>query len=87
MKPRETIRPFDAFLAARGLKLEAVIVGGAALVLLGAITRETRDCDVMVPDLPRDNLGAAHAFAAEVRGTGVPLQDDWLNNGPAGHGV
>lgn len=83
MRPQETIQAFDVFLAARGLKLEAVVVGGAALALLGVITRETRDCDVMVPELPAEVLDAARAFAAEVRGRGEVLRDDWLNNGPA----
>ncbi|MBI1944508.1 MAG: hypothetical protein HYS27_02360 [Deltaproteobacteria bacterium] len=83
MRPQETIQAFDVFLAARGLKLDAVVVGGAALALLGVITRETRDCDVMVPELPAQILDAARAFAAEVRGRGDVLRDDWLNNGPA----
>jgi hypothetical protein len=83
MRPKETIQAFDAFLIARGLKLEAVVLGGAALALLGVIARETRDCDVMVPQLPAEVLAAARAFAAEVRGRGEVLSDDWLNNGPA----
>lgn len=82
MRPRETIQAFDAFLAARGLELEAVVVGGAALALLGVITRETRDCDVMAPELSAEILDAARAFAVDVRGQGEVLRDDWLNNGP-----
>lgn len=83
MRPQGTIQAFDVFLTARGLKLEAVVVGGAALALLGVITRETRDCDVMVPHLPAEIVEAARAFAAEVRGKDEVLRDDWLNNGPA----
>ena len=83
MRPQETTQAYDAFLAARALKLEAVVIGGAALALLGVITRETRDCDVMVPELAPEILDAARAFAAEVRTKGEVLRDDWLNNGPA----
>ena len=82
MKPRETIDQFDLFLARQGLSLSAVIIGGAALSLLGVISRETRDCDVLYPQLPDAILQAQAAFAADMRGRGIPLQDDWLNNNP-----
>ena len=39
MRPVELIPLFDAFLAERGLKLEAVVAGGTALALLGIIQR------------------------------------------------
>ncbi|RJO68775.1 MAG: hypothetical protein C4523_06865 [Myxococcales bacterium] len=82
MKPRETIEQFDLFLARQGLSLSAVIIGGAALSLLGIISRETRDCDVLHPQLPDEIIKAQANFAAEMRGRGIPLQDDWLNNNP-----
>ena len=41
MDPRSTLTAFDRYLADRGLTLEAVVVGGAALNLLGVITRQT----------------------------------------------
>jgi hypothetical protein len=56
VKPRETISAFDSFLASRRLSLDAVIVGGAALGLLGITSRQTRDCDVLAPDLPESIL-------------------------------
>jgi hypothetical protein len=83
MKPTETLARFDGFLATERLRLEAVVVGGAALGLLGIITRETRDCDVVEPSLPPELLDAAHRFAAESRSRGEVLKDDWLNNGPS----
>jgi len=83
MRPRETISAFDSFLASRGLSLEAVIVGGAALGLLGVTSRQTRDCDVLVPDLPEEVLAAARAFASNSRSKGEMLSDEWLNNGPS----
>ncbi len=43
----ETITGFDAFLLERGMALEAVVIGGAALNLLGVVSRRTKDCDVL----------------------------------------
>lgn len=80
MKPLETIREFDRFLQARGLKLEAIVIGGAALNLLGVISRETRDCDVLYPTLEADIVGAAREFAATRE---EHLQPDWLNDKPS----
>ncbi len=74
---------FDQYLAKRHLQFEAVAIGGAALNLLGVVSRLTKDCDILYPEIPRDIAEAARAFAAEVRDRGDTLQDDWLNNGPA----
>jgi len=82
MLPIETLTRFDEYLAERGLRLEAVVIGGAALALLGVVSRPTRDCDILHPDLPADIKAAARAFAHGVRASGEPLDDDWLNNGP-----
>ncbi len=86
MKPSEIIPRFDSFLAEQGLALEAIATGGAALALLGIIGRETRDCDLIEPDLSSTLREASRAFAAEVRKQGGILRDDWLNNGPASLG-
>jgi hypothetical protein len=83
MNPRDIVEGFDAYLAERSLTLEAVIIGGAALNLLGIISRATKDCDVLAPPLPAVIIEAAQAFAAEKRAHGQALEDDWLNNGPA----
>ena len=82
MLPRPTIEAFDAWLAARSLRLDAIVVGGAALALLGVINRPTRDFDILHPELPKDVADAAQRFAAHSRRAGVELGDDWLNNGP-----
>ena len=74
---------FDQYLAKRHLQFEAVAIGGAALNLLGVVSRLTMDCDILYPEIPRDIAEAARAFAAEVRDRGDTLQEDWLNNGPA----
>lgn len=83
MRPSAIITEFDAFLTARRLRLEAIVIGGAALGLLGVIARQTKDCDILHPELPAGIVAASRAFANEVRKRGEALQDDWLNNGPA----
>lgn len=61
MHPAQLLPPFDAFLAARGLQLEAIIAGGAALALLGIAQRETRDFDLIEPSLSEALLEASRA--------------------------
>lgn len=82
MLPRATIEAFDAHLASLDLRLEAVVLGGSALALLGVTSRQTRDFDIIDPELPPTILDAARTFAREQRERGVDLLDDWLNNGP-----
>jgi hypothetical protein len=79
---RSTIEAFDRYLADRGLRLDAVVIGGSALALLEVIARETRDFDILAPALDRSVADAARDFAAAQRSLGVPLMADWLNNGP-----
>jgi hypothetical protein len=83
MLPRQTLEHFDDFLEARGLRLDAIIVGGSALVLIGIIDRPTRDVDVLSPDLAPSITDASRAFALEMRSRGIELGDAWLNNGPS----
>jgi len=83
VRPFDTLTRFDVFLTARGLGLDAIVVGGTALALLGVVTRETRDCDVIHPELSGDVQDAAKAFAQQESQKGEPLSADWLNNGPA----
>jgi hypothetical protein len=73
--PTEIIPAFDAYLAARGLTFEAVVIGGSALNLLGVLQRPTEDCDVLDPDIPPAVLAAAQAFAVE-----RDLDAGWLNS-------
>jgi hypothetical protein len=82
MLPRPTLVAFDAWLVARSLRLDAVVVGGSALALLGVVDRPTRDVDILHPELSEEVLRAARAFAVHLRGEGVDLGDEWLNNGP-----
>ena len=83
MLPRPTLEAFDAWLSARGLQLEATVVGGTALVLLGVTERQTRDVDILAPALTPSIREAARDFAQSLRAGGQELADDWLNNGPS----
>jgi hypothetical protein len=83
MRPVETLAAFDRYLAKRSLRFEGIVIGGAALNLLGIVSRTTRDCDILHPALPDEILAAAQAFAADRRREGETLADNWLNNGPA----
>ena len=84
MDTQTTIPAFDAWLAARGLRFEAIVVGGAALNMLGVVQRETKDCDVIVPMIPEVIRQAAAEFAEhQSRQEGPGLAVEWINNGPA----
>ena len=82
MLPRPTIEAFDVWLQDRALRFEAIVVGGSALALLGVTDRQTRDVDILHPELPDEIAQVARDFAAHLRSAGVGLADDWLNNGP-----
>ncbi len=82
MLPQPTIEAFDTWLSNEGIRFDAIVVGGSALALMGAIERQTRDFDIMDPILPSEVLHAARDFALHLRTKGVDLTDDWLNNGP-----
>lgn len=83
MATGETLDLFDDHLAKEGLRLDAVVIGGAALNLLGIVSRYTKDCDILYPEISKEVRESARAFATELRNKGETLQDDWLNNGPA----
>lgn len=82
MLPRPIIEAFDTWLSNKGIQLDAIVVGGSALALIGATARQTRDFDIMDPALPAEVVEAAKDFALHLRMKGVDLTDDWLNNGP-----
>jgi hypothetical protein len=83
MIPSQTLDRFDAFLGDAGQSFRGVVIGGAALALLGVTSRQTRDCDVLDPPLTDEITRQAREFAALMRIEGLDLADDWLNNGPA----
>jgi hypothetical protein len=83
MIPRPTIEAFDRHLAGLGLRFEGVIIGGSALVLMGVVSRLTKDFDILMPTLPEAVAAAARDFAKLERAAGNDVIEDWLNNGPA----
>lgn len=82
MKPQEFIPRFDTFLVGKNLAFEGVIIGATALNLIGIITRETTDCDVLDPKIPKDILQAAQEFASLEKFPENQLKETWFNNGP-----
>jgi hypothetical protein len=80
---KSTLLAFDQYLAERRLQFHAVVIGGAALNLLGVVSRLTKDCDILHPEIPNEIAEASRGFAIKVRAKGGTLQDSWLNNGPS----
>jgi hypothetical protein len=72
-RTRDIIAAFDAYLEACGLHFDAVVIGGAALNLLGVVSRLTKDCDILFPEIPAEIAQASQTFACEVRGMAATL--------------
>jgi hypothetical protein len=53
------------------------VCGGGALLVLGIVSRQTRDLDVVTPKLTEELITGSRKVAVEFS---LPL--DWLNNGP-----
>lgn len=83
MRPKEILESFDVELVSKRITFSGIIIGGAALNLLGVVSRPTGDCDILSPEIPPEVLKLATEFALECRARGTPLRDDWLNNGPS----
>jgi len=75
--PLSIFKVLDTELARRGIKRELVICGGAALISLGIVSRETRDVDVLLPEIDSELESAAKKIAPQFQ-----LKESWLNNGP-----
>ena len=83
MKPQEIIIAFDKYLHERSKTFDAICIGGTALSLLGVISRETQDCDILDPVIPEEIKFLSEEFAKDMSESGIDLKADWLNNGPA----
>jgi hypothetical protein len=76
-------------LAVRGHACDLVLVGGAALLLRGTVSRPTKDGDIVGERLPDgsiarlDHLPPELARAALDVARAYGLADNWLNLGPA----
>jgi hypothetical protein len=66
MRPIDTIEAFDLFLRDRGLRFDAVVIGGAALSLLGVVPGPPR-IDILVPESPQE-IHIARARSGNSRG-------------------
>jgi len=90
-------RALDAvgqILQAEGAKFAIIVIGGAALQLLGVVDRATRDVDVVAlgepPDAnrprlrdPGEELPDPLRRAREIVAEDLGLDSNWLNLGPA----
>lgn len=89
----QSLQLVGELLEAEGAPYALVIVGGAALNLLGVIDRATRDIDVLAvgdpPIRPRGIHPPPHSFppplqrAIRTVARDQNLDPDWLNTGPA----
>jgi len=97
LQNRDVYRVLDAvgeLLAANEEHVSVVVVGGAALQLLGVIDRATRDVDIValtrtpgdLRDLvrPPEPLPAALEAAITQVGSDFGLPEHWMNREPAG---
>jgi hypothetical protein len=83
----EVLQALGQVLQARGLAYEIVVVGGSSLLLLGFITRPTRDLDALALVVDGEYVSArplpepfTQAIASVGRAFG--LSEEWLNPGP-----
>jgi hypothetical protein len=87
------LRRVGELLEASGGRYAVVIVGGAALNLLGVVGRTTRDVDILAfarragrawrLDPPPVPIPEQLIAAIRTVGRDMGLADDWLNTGPA----
>ena len=80
MEVNSIIRAFDEYLFSKSLSFDSIIIGGAALSIMGVIDRETRDIDCLDPKIPDEILRAAENFRIE--NPHLNLAPKWINNGP-----
>jgi len=88
LKLEQALGTLGAVLEQRGLRFEAVAVGGSSLLLLGLGTRPTRDLDLVArieggSYVRADPLPEPVAQACADVGLSLGLAPDWINAGPA----
>jgi hypothetical protein len=84
MDPKRIIPEFDAYLAERSVSLDAVTLGGAALILAGVVKRDTVDCDILHPDLPVAVLEAAKSLRRGATAAGRSVEGRLAQQWPGG---
>lgn len=75
--PKLVFDAIDQELRFLGTRRDLIICGGAALIAMGVVARETRDVDVLVPLLDDQIKSIAERIAGS-----FGLKAGWLNNGP-----
>jgi hypothetical protein len=76
-------------LGSRGHAFDLVVVGGAALLLRGVVSRPTKDGDVVGERRPDGSIARLDALPPPLAQAAIDvaraygLADDWLNLGPA----
>ena len=76
-----TLKQFDEYLSQHQAHLDAIVIGGAALIVMGVISRDTVDVDCLGPKLSEEIL--AHAANFRKKFPELQLKENWINNGPA----
>jgi hypothetical protein len=71
------LQKLDETLLQRNIQRDLIVCGGTALLILDIIDRETRDIDVVSPELDAELKKAATEVARM-----LSLPDDWINDGP-----
>ncbi len=85
----EALHALGDVLESRGYSFELVLVGGAALLLRGTVSRPTKDGDVVGERRPDGSIARLHVLPPELAQAALDvaraygLADDWLNLGPA----
>ncbi len=73
------LKGLDHELILQNQSRELIACGGGVLSVMGVISRETRDLDVITPVIDEVLLKCSHNVAAL-----LGLDKNWLNNGPSG---
>jgi hypothetical protein len=81
------LETLGATVESRGQRYELVAIGGSGLMLVGRITRPTKDLDIvaLLEDgnlVPADPMPAGLVEATADVGRALGLAEDWLNPGP-----
>jgi len=76
---KSALKFLDQELTLKGEARALVACGGGVLSVMGVISRQTRDLDIITPELDAVLLGCAERVAAQ-----LGLDPEWLNNGPSG---
>jgi hypothetical protein len=71
------LKRFDEELIARKEKRSLILCGGSVLIVMDIVDRQTRDVDVVEPELDSTLKEVAKKLATE-----FGLSENWLNNGP-----